>query len=85
MVENEMDMIYVKWVAIFLIMLVFVLLTKYYLNTVVPFRRERNYLKSEINRSQGRERRYWENKLKEHYLYNTPVIGGILRKFSKKR
>ena len=43
---------------------------------IMPFNRERKYIKMEINRSQSKEEyKYWKSELKLLYLKSIPIIG----------
>ncbi len=47
----------------------------FYLHVVMPFMRDRMYIKMEMQRSDARERSYWKKELKNLYLSHIPVIG----------
>lgn len=48
---------------------------------IMPFNRERKYIKMEINRSQSKEEyEYWKSELKLLYLKSIPLIGKKYRR-----
>lgn len=80
MTENE-SMIVINIIALFMI---FLLLLVFYLKKIIPFMRKKDYIKMEMERSQGSEYRHWERKLKRHYLRQIPIFGNmIIKKYYK--
>jgi len=70
------NLIVILMIAIIIIVL-FVLL--YFIGTRIgDFLGERNYIKMEMQRTDGNERLYWKRKLKLLYLQSIPIIGGLL-------
>ena len=59
---------------IFLIVIIFLL------TVWIPFLEELKYIKMEINRSKGREKRYWKRELKYHYLGLIPFSKFLFKK-----
>lgn len=63
---------FVVWLLVFFI---FILIMAYFItNIYVPFKREHDYIKYEIERSDEDELEYWKHKLKTHYLRYIPVV-----------
>ena len=61
----------------------------YYTKRIIPYQNEVKYIKMEISRSEGPERKYWESKLKRRYVRAIPFVGKAIankmRKKSEKR
>ena len=50
------------------------------LNFYLPFKKDRDYIKMEMERSYGvDEYRYWKRELKQLYLHSIPLIGRFFR------
>ncbi len=52
---------------------------------IAPFVASRNYIKMELNRTIGKEHKFWERELKKLYLYNIPVLGVFFRRKNRKK
>lgn len=61
------------------IFLIFFVTLAFYFNVIAPFVQEREYIKREINRSDGEEYYYWKRKLRRLYLAHIPIIGRFFR------
>ena len=48
-------------------------------NVVAPFIKEREYIKMEMQRSDGDEYDYWKSELKRMYVVHIPIIGRFFR------
>ncbi len=64
---------------IFIVIIGFFILLAYCFNVVMPFIKERNYIKMEMQRSDDKEYRYWKRELKRLYLSHIPIIGRFYR------
>ncbi len=64
---------------VILMFLALLLIGAYYIRVIAPFIADRHYIKMEINRSVGREYRYWKRQLKILYLCSIPIIGFLFR------
>lgn len=67
-------------IPIFGTIILFFLIYVFILEIWAPFWDQRNYIKTEIDRSIGEERKYWKRKLRHFYLRQIPVIGLFFRK-----
>ena len=64
---------------------VFIIVAYIYFRFVVPFTRERDYIKSELNRSYtDAEYRHWKRELKKLYVSSVPFFGRFLARHIKK-
>ncbi len=63
--------------CIALIVVLFVLI--YIAKVIMPFLKDRKYIKIEMERSSGSEHEYWKKELKKLYKYYIPIIGRFLR------
>lgn len=61
------------------------LIIAFYINVLLPFIKEREYIIMELNRSDEKEYWYWRRKLKILYLSKIPIIGYIIIKKMNKR
>ena len=63
--------------AAFIIIFIFL---AFVINTYIPFKKERDYIKMEMQRSyEEDEYRYWRRELKYLYLRSIPLIGRFFR------
>ena len=70
-----------------LIITIFVIsfaITAFIVNFLIPFISEKNYLKMEIKRSQGEEKKYYERKLKLFYASHIPLVRRFIYKREEK-
>lgn len=74
--ENEST-----WIIIIIpIVLLFVISVGYWLiNVCINFRYQRKYIKMEISRTGGSERKYWKRQLKYLYVSHIPFASLFLR------
>ena len=63
--------------------ILFVAIYTYIMTVVIPFSNRKRYLKMEIGRSEGKERRYWKRKLKRHYVRHIPLIGKLIVRYMR--
>ena len=53
----------------------------FFINSYLPFKKERNYIKMEIARAfEEEEYLYWKRKLKMLYISKIPIIRSIVRR-----
>ncbi len=71
------------WLLILLICLIFIVFLAFYFNIMKPFTETRDYIKTEMQRTEGEERLFWKNKLKRWYILHIPIIGRLVIKFLK--
>jgi len=73
----------------FLVFLVFIEVLFIFIAFIVkfwiPFIKERGYIKMEINRSSGGERKYWERELKIFYASHIPFLRYFIYKKKRKK
>lgn len=62
-----------------IVLIGFIVVLAFYFNVVVPFIKERGYIKMEMQRSDKREYYYWKKKLKRLYLSYIPIIGRFFK------
>ena len=55
------------------------------INIWIPFMQERRYLKLEIERTSGNERKYWERELKKLYVRVFPFATVFMKKSKNKK
>lgn len=53
-------------------------------NFCIPFLKQKKYLKMEIHRSDGEERKYWERQLKIFYASHIPLVRHFIYKKRKR-
>ena len=73
-------------VTIFLVLVIVIALAVIFViceKVLIPFNAKTRYIKMEIKRSNGSERRHWQKKLKKHYLRSVPFIGKFLLRYIK--
>lgn len=51
----------------------------FFINVVMPFMKERDYIKMEMQRSDDEEYYYWKRELRRLYLSHIPIIGRFFR------
>ena len=62
------------------IILIFCIMIAFIINSVIPFFKEREYIKMEMERSSNDEEyRHWKRELKYMYLSSIPLIGRFFR------
>ena len=59
--------------------LMLIIIMIFFFNTILPFLKERQYIKMEIARSGKKEKCYWERRLKQLYTRHIPVLGRFIR------
>ncbi len=74
------NLIYAYMLIIITVVLLSVLVVNYYTNVIVPFIKDKEYIKAEIGRSTGHAKKHWQKKLKRHNLSLIPFIGKFLAK-----
>ncbi len=57
----------------------FFIVLAFYFNVIAHFMKEREYIKMEMQRSDGEEYYYWKNELKRLYILHIPIIGRFFR------
>ncbi len=67
-------------IPIFLVVLILFFLCVFIVEVWLPFWEQRKYLKAEVHRSGGEERRYWKRELRYFYLRNIPLLGILFRR-----
>ncbi len=56
----------------------------FYINVVIPFYKERNYIRMEMLRScDHREYQYWKRELKRLYIAHIPILGNLILKYMR--
>ncbi len=65
---------------VILVTIIVMLIMVFIINVWRPFLAQRRFLKMEIARNDGEERKYWESELKAFYISHIPVIRNILIK-----
>ena len=68
---------------IFIVFVLFIIITAFCSNVLLPFIRKKNYIKMEMARSEGREYDYWKRKLRRHYIGHIPVVGNLIIRFMR--
>ena len=58
----------------------FMILAVFSVKVIVPFSRERSYIKAEINRTDGAVLCYWKHELKKLYVRQIPFFGKMILK-----
>ena len=51
------------------------LLFALFINEYLPFKKSRDYIKMEMRRTTGNERKFWKRELRKLYLRHIPLIG----------
>ncbi len=63
----------------FITVILFFVALALYFYILSPIMRMRKYFKSEIQRSQGKEKEYWKKKLRKLYMQYIPFIGRFFK------
>ena len=63
----------------FVVIIVFFIVLVFYFNVIAPFMKARDYIKMEMQRSDGDEYYYWKSELKRLYISHIPIIGRFFR------
>ena len=72
-------------IAVLLFMLIaaavlFVVLVLVIVQVVIPFTRDRNYIKMEIDRADNeKDYKFWKKQLKRLYLKHIPIVGFFIK------
>ncbi len=64
---------------IFIVIIGFFIVLAFCFNVVMPFMKDRDYIKREMQRSDEKEYYYWKRELKRLYLSHIPIIGRLFR------
>ena len=67
-------------VAMFAALLFLFILIALVMNVWMPFKENRDTIKMEMNRSEGREYKYWKRELRRLYLCHIPIVRWFFRK-----
>jgi len=70
----------IPWI---LIVVILAAILGYIVHIFIPFSKKHRYIKMEMNRTRGKEYRYWEKELKRCYIRLIPVVGKTILKHSK--
>ena len=81
--EGNMDETYFLF-SIFLILFIALLVIGFIVDVWMPYQKERDYIKTEIARNDGKEQEYWQRILREFYISHIPIIGRIILKIYRK-
>ena len=73
---KEIDTYLFEILVIFIIVFCFLF---YVTERIIKFLERRRYIKMEIGRSEGSELRYWQYRLRRHWLTNIPIFGFLFR------
>lgn len=65
---------------ILVVLLLLPVLISFVINVLVPFKDTRDFIKMEMNRSEGRKQRYWKRELKKLYISHIPIVRWFFRK-----
>ncbi len=76
MVDTYIENTILIFMAFVLILLV---IYGFYLNVIRPFTEVREYIKMEMQRSDGKEYFYWKKELKKLYMHYIPFIGLFIK------
>ena len=77
-IQHDILVFSCAFILIFLIAILVVV--SFILNTVMPFIKEKDYIKMEMGRSfEEDEYIYWKSELKKLYLSHIPIIGRFFR------
>lgn len=63
--------------------ILFLCILALYFDVIRPFSETREYIKMEMQRSDGEEYYYWKNELKKLYIEHIPIFGWLIRKFKR--
>lgn len=74
--NNETIIIIAVIIGLFLFLTLFI-------NSYLPFKKERDYIKMEMHRSKGREYRYWKKRLRMLYVSKIPIVRSIVNGFKE--
>ncbi len=63
----------------FVVIIGFFIVLAFYFNVIAPFMKARDYIKMEMQRSDGERYKYWKSELKRLYIRHIPFIGRFFR------
>ena len=66
-------------IFVFIVIFGFFVVMAFYFNVIAPFMKARDYIKMEMQRSDGNEYYYWKSELKRLYKAHIPIIGRFFR------
>ena len=72
-------------ILIITIFVVLFVVAAFIVNFWIPFIKQRNYIKMEIRRSDGEEKKYYERQLKLFYASHVPLVRRFIFKREEKR
>ena len=78
--EEMTESSYIAMHGIILLIFIFMILAVFSVKVIVPFSRERSYIKAEINRTDGEELCYWKHELRKLYVRQIPFFGKMILK-----
>lgn len=68
-------------IAIVVVIIGIWLFLVFFINSYLPFKEERNYIKMEMKRSvKEKEYRYWRRELKMLYISKIPIVRSMVRR-----
>lgn len=76
------EAILILLITIFVVLFV---VAAFVVNLWLPFIKQRNYIKMEINRSDGEEKKYYERQLKLFYASHVPLVRRFIFRREEKR
>ncbi len=76
------EVILILLITIFVVLFV---VAAFIVNFWIPFIKQRNYIKMEIRRSDGEEKKYYERQLKLFYASHVPLVRRFIFKREEKR
>ena len=76
------EVILILLITIFVVLFV---VAAFIVNFWLPFIKQRNYIKMEIRRSDGEEKKYYERQLKLFYASHVPLVRRFIFKREEKR
>lgn len=67
------------WLVALAIIMGGLMIIALFVNSYLPFKRERDYIKKELDRSYEEEYGYWKRQLRRLYLRSIPLLGRFFR------
>lgn len=76
--NTNMDLLVIVLGVCLAVLLVSIMVAKFFMKVYMPFVDDRDFIRMEIVRSHGNERVHWQHELKRLYIGMIPFVGGFL-------
>ena len=77
---DDNNKIWAIWGIVLAVLVLLPVICAFVMGVLVPFKETRDFIKMEMDRSEGRKYRYWKRELKNLYLSHIPIVRWFFRK-----